>query len=313
MAVEIAVPPGPVRPAPEAENVKAGVLWMLASGLCFVGMTGGVRYLGPTLPTAESAFIRYFFGLLIVSPALIGMIRTPPARGILARFGLRGLLHGFAVMLWFYAMARIPVAEVTALGYVTPIFITILAAIFLGERLRARRIAAIFCGLAGVLIILRPGFQEIGSGQLAQLATAPLFAVSFILAKELTKHAKPTEIVAMLSLGCTITLLPFALTDWKTPSLHDVTTLALVAAFATAGHYAQTLAYKSAPITVTQPVTFLQIVWATTLGAVAFGEPVDVFIVIGAGVIVGSAWYIAIREIRAKARSRGAITGTAPR
>lgn len=296
---------------PREENIAVGVAWMLITGLLFVTMTGIVRYLGSDLPAAQGAFIRYAVGLLIMFPALIGLFRRPPSRRVWALYCGRGFVHGLGVILWFYAMARIPVAEVTALGYTSPIFVTILAAFFLGEKLKARRIVAILVGLAGVAIILRPGFQEIGSGQWAQICAAPLFAVSFILAKLLTNSARPTEIVVMLSLGATLTLTPFAIANWVTPSLEDVLWLSLVAAIATTGHYTLTKAYQCAPITVTQPVTFLQIVWATILGAVFFDEAVDAFIVIGAAVIVGSAWYIAQREMRQRGRAASPVGGTA--
>ncbi|MEM7269896.1 MAG: DMT family transporter [Pseudomonadota bacterium] len=278
-------------------NVPVAVAWMLVTGFLFVAVTGIVRYLGSDMPAAEGAFIRYAIGLAMISPALIGMIRRGAAPGSMKLYALRGIVHGFGVLLWFYAMARIPIAEVTAIGYSSPIFVTIGAALFLGERLRARRIAAVVFGLIGVLIILRPGFQEIGPGQLAQLIAAPLFAASFLIAKRLTDIASSAEIVAMLSVGCTLLLLPFALVEWRDPTWEELFWLTLTAACATAGHYTLTRAYAAAPITVTQPITFLQIVWATLLGAVMFAEPVDAYIMAGAAVIVASAWYIARREM----------------
>ncbi|MFV0473005.1 MAG: DMT family transporter [Pikeienuella sp.] len=297
-------------PRAREENIAAGVAWMLASGLFFVTMTGIVRYLGSNLPTAETAFIRYLFGVLLVSPALIGMIRRRPAARVWGLCAGRGLVHGIGVLLWFYAMARIPVAEVTALSYVQPILVTILAAVFLGEQLRLRRILAVSVGLVGVLIILRPGFQAIGMGQLAQLAAGPLFAASFVFAKLLTRVARPAEIVAMLSLCSTLTLAPFAFADWRAPGLSDLAWLAGLAVVATAGHYTLTRAYACAPITVTQPVVFLQIVWATILGATVFDEPVDAYVVIGAAVIVGSAWYIAMREMKRRTGDKRPAAGS---
>ncbi len=91
-------------------------------------------------------------------------------------------------MLWFYAMQRIPIAEVTAIGYTSPIFVTIGAALFLGEPLAFRRIAAVLVAFAGAVIILRPGLQEISAGQLAQLGAAPLFAASYLMAKSFTSN-----------------------------------------------------------------------------------------------------------------------------
>lgn len=306
MAAEITQPEGGTAAGAYAktENVAAGVAWMLLTGLLFVGVTGIVRHLGSDLPASEGAFIRYAVGLAIISPALIGAFKRKIPAKVWKLYTMRGLAHGIAVMLWFYAMARIPVAEVTALGYTSPIFVTIGAALFLGEKLRARRIIAVLIGLVGVLIILRPGFQEIGPGQLAQLAAAPLFAASFIFAKLLTNDAPPGEIVAMLSVGCTVVLLPFAIAEWRNPTLEEFLWLTATAICATMGHYTLTKAYQCAPITVTQPVTFLQIVWATILGVVMFGEPADIFIVVGAAVIVASAWYIAQREMQAKRRAK---------
>ncbi|MGB0506943.1 MAG: DMT family transporter [Pikeienuella sp.] len=285
--------------ASPTDNVTEGVMWMVLSGLLFLAMTGTVRHLGSSLPAAEAGFIRYAIGLALVSPALFGALRRRMPAATWGLYGFRGLMHGGAVILWFYAMARIPVAEVTALGYTSPIFVTIGAALFLGERIRTRRVMAVVFGLIGVLIILRPGFQHIGEGQFAQVLAAPLFAVSFLIAKKLTDTARPAEIVAMLSLGCTLVLAPMAWSVWRTPTITEVSWLTVTAICATLGHLCLTRAYRAAPISVTQPVSFLQIVWATALGYFVFGEAIDIWVIAGAGVIIAAATYIARREMLA--------------
>ena len=279
-----------------------GIGWMALTGVMFVCVTGIVRYLGTDLPAVQSAFLRYLIGLVLITPALIAVLRNWPPGDVMGLYVVRGLVHGGAVFLWFFAMARIPIAEVTAIGYTSPIFVTIGAAFFLGERLYVRRIAAVAAGFVGTLIILRPGFQEIGIGQLAQLAAAPFFAASFILAKKLTSRQDPAAIVAMLSLFCTLALLPGAIAQWRTPSWEELFWLTMTAVFATAGHYTLTQAFKAAPITVTQPVAFLQLVWAALLGMVAFGEALDPFVFLGGAVIVGAATYISHREAVAARR-----------
>ena len=279
-----------------------GIGWMALTGVMFVCVTGIVRYLGTDLPAVQSAFLRYLIGLVLITPALIAVLRNWPPGDVMGLYVARGLVHGGAVFLWFFAMARIPIAEVTAIGYTSPIFVTIGAAFFLGERLYVRRIAAVAAGFVGTLIILRPGFQEIGIGQLAQLAAAPFFAASFILAKKLTSRQDPAAIVAMLSLFCTLALLPGAIAQWRTPSWEELFWLTMTAVFATAGHYTLTQAFKAAPITVTQPVAFLQLVWAALLGMVAFGEALDPFVFLGGAVIVGAATYISHREAVAARR-----------
>lgn len=287
---------------PARERTLIGIGWMLMTTLLFVCVTGIVRHLGSDIPAAQAAFIRYGFGLLFILPAFGALRSAPPPAALMRRFALRGVLHGFGVILWFYAMARIPVAEVTALGYAAPICVTIGAALFFGERLHLRRIMAIVAGFAGVLLILRPGFADLSAGHLAQLATAPLFAASYLMAKGLTREASPALIVAMLSLFCTLTLLPGALIHWRPPAADEIAWLGLTAALATAGHYALTRAFEAAPLTVTQPVTFLQLVWAALMGMALFGEPVDPFVVLGGAVVVGAVTYISHREAAAARR-----------
>jgi drug/metabolite transporter (DMT)-like permease len=200
------------------------------------------------------------------------------------------------VILWFFAMTRIPLAEVTAMNYLSPVYVTIGAALFLGEKLAFRRILAVVAALVGAAIILRPGFRELSLGHLAMLVNAAVFAVSYIVAKIVSDEAKPSVVVAMLSIWVTIGLAPFAAATWVTPTWSQIGILAAVACFATAGHYTMTLAFRSAPLTVTQPVTFLQLVWATALGAVFFAEPVDVYVVIGGAVILSAVSFITWRE-----------------
>lgn len=277
-------------------DISAGIGWMVLTGILFVCVTGIVRYLGSDMPAIEAAFIRYAIGLALVFPVLLRLVRARPEKDVMKLYAVRGLVHGIAVMLWFYAMARVPIAEVTAIGYVAPIFVTIGAAMFLGERLHLRRVAGVLAGFVGTLIIIRPGFEEVNIGQLAQLTAAPLFAASFILAKKLTSRVDPGMIVGMLSLFCTLVLLPGAILQWRTPTLEELLWLTLTAVFATAGHYTLTRAFRAAPITVTQPFAFLQLLWAILLGIVLFDEQLDIFVVLGGALIVIAVTYISHRE-----------------
>lgn len=272
---------------------------MLLTGILFVGVTGIVRHLGSTLPAIEMAFLRYAFGIFLVAPTLLLLFRIPPSLKFIQFFAIRGFLHASGVCLWFYAMARIPIAEVTAIGYVAPIFVTVGAAFFLGEKLHARRIISVMVGFLGVLIILRPGFQEINSGQLAQLCAAPIFAASFLMAKRMTDNQDAAVIVAMLTIFCTIALMPGAIYYWQTPSLYEVVCLFFAALSATCGHYTLTRAFKASPITVTQPLSFLQLVWATLLGVTLFDEAINIYVILGGGIVVASVTYISHREVKA--------------
>ncbi len=155
-------------------NAK-GIAWMFLAGVIFVFVTGSVRYLSSSIHPLQLAFLRYAIALIFLMPIFWREIRGYRNRP--RRWGLhisRGFLQAMGVMLWFYAMANIPVAEVTALGFTAPIFATLGAALFLGERLYVRRITAVIFGFAGAMVILRPGFQAIEWGAIAQLVAAPL-------------------------------------------------------------------------------------------------------------------------------------------
>ena len=138
--------------------------------------------------------------------------------------------------------------------------------------------------------------REVTGGHLAQLGAATFFAGSYLCAKRLSLMLEAGVVVAMMSLTVTLGLLPFALWVWVPVSMIQCAWLALVAAFATGGHYCMTRAFAAAPLAVTQPVVFLQLVWATVLGAVVFNEGIDPFVTIGGAVIVGAVSWLTLRE-----------------
>jgi drug/metabolite transporter (DMT)-like permease len=287
-----------------------GVFWMVVTGLLFVGVTALVKYLGTDIPAPQAAFIRYALGLVFLLPMIRPILRADLSAKQWGLFAARGLAHSIGVALWFFAMARIPIADVTAMNYLAPIYVTIGAALFLGERLALRRVLAVVVALIGALIILRPGFREIGSGHLAMLAAAVVFGASYLLAKLLTDQTNAVIVVGMLSFWVTLGLAPMAAHVWVTPDLHTVLVLFVVACLATAGHYTMTLAFRSAPLTVTQPVTFLQLVWAVSVGTLFFGEAVDIWVVIGGLVILASVSFMTWREAMLKRQITPAVPET---
>ena len=140
-----------------ANRPLVGMAWMLVTGLCFVLVTALVKYVGSDVPPAQSAFLRYILGLGFLVPMIRPILRARLTRGDLALFSLRGVLHSFGVICWFYAMTQIPIAEVTAMNYLNPVYVTVLAVFFLGERMALRRAVAVGLAFVGAVIILRPG------------------------------------------------------------------------------------------------------------------------------------------------------------
>lgn len=277
-----------MRAATDLGRPLEGVLWMLATTVAFVGVNGIVRHLGTDLPAAQSAFIRFAFGLVFLAPALISMRGTRLPAGIWPLFLWRGALHVAAVIFWFWAMARVPVAEMAAIGFLNPVIVLVIAGLLLGEGLGRGRILSVLVALAGALIVLRPGLREVSAGHLSQLAATVFFAVSYIFAKRLSGMAPASVVVGVLSVTVAVGLAPVAWWVWEPVTAVQLAWLAGVAALATLGHYTMTRAFRAAPLAVTQPVTFLQILWATALGALVFGEGVDMFVILGGALIVAA-------------------------
>lgn len=287
---------------PRPSNSLIGIGLMAFAGLNFVAVTAIVKHVGTELPPAEAAFLRYLLGLAFIIPMLKPMLAARIGKRDLALFSVRGAFHTVAVICWFYAMTQITIAEVTAMNYLVPVYVTIGAALFLGERFEWGRAAAVLAAFVGTLVILRPGLREVAPGHAAMIVTALGFAASYLLAKRLSDNMSAAVVVGMLSVCVTIGLAPFAIAVWVAPTVSQLLWMFLVAFFATAAHYSMTLAFRYAEISTVQPATFLQLVWATLLGALAFGEPADVWVIIGGAVIIAAASLATLREAAAGRR-----------
>jgi drug/metabolite transporter (DMT)-like permease len=283
---------------------------MVVTGLNFVAVTAIVKHVGSDVPAAQGAFLRYLLGLVFLIPMIRPILAAHLTRRQVKLFVGRGVVHTLAVILWFFAMARIPIADVTAMNYLSPVYVTLGAALLLKEPLPPRRLAAVGIALLGAVIILRPGFREVDIGHIAMLGTALFFAAGYLTAKQLSGEVSAAVVVGMLSITVTVGLAPFAFAVWVPVTWEDVGWLFLVACFATAGHYSMTLAFAAAPLTVMQPVTFLQLIWAVLLGYFVFGEGVDGWVIFGGAVILGSVTFITWREARAKRHVTPAVPAT---
>jgi drug/metabolite transporter (DMT)-like permease len=229
-------------------------------------------------------------------------------RNLWINFMARGVFHTFAVVLWFFAMTQIPIAEVTAMNYLSPVYVALGAVIFLKEKMAIRRILAVIFALAGAIVILRPGFREISMGHVAMMGTALFFAGSYLFAKHLTNRVSAETVVIMLSIFVTIGLFPLAYKVWVPPRLDELIILFGVAVLATLGHYTMTKAFMAAPVTVTQPVTFLQLIWAISVGALFFNENIDPFVIAGGIIIVSSVSFMTWREAVLKKKQLTPVT-----
>jgi drug/metabolite transporter (DMT)-like permease len=293
--------------------VLRGVLWAALSGLLFTILNAMMRRLvvGPdALPPMVTGFWRYGFGALAVTPWLLTVGRAAWHTSQPFNHVVRSFIHATGFAVWFYALPLIPIAETTALGFTTPLFITIGAALFLGEKVGIRRVGAVIIGFVGTLIIIRPGFVTLSEGSLLMLATAPLFAASNLMAKAIAGRDSITAIVGWQSAVITACLLAPALYSWQWPTLGQFMLLALGGVMGTTAHLCLSQSYRVADITATQPIGFLQLVWATMLGFLMFGDHPDLWTWIGAAVIFIANMYISHREV--VRRGKPDLTGGVP-
>ncbi|HZD26639.1 MAG TPA: DMT family transporter [Alphaproteobacteria bacterium] len=285
------------------DNLR-GMLWMLLASLLFVVMTGMVRHAALDMDPMQIAFLRYAFGVVFLLPLFAGRrlhrLRT-------RRFGLhlvRSMLHTVGVLLWFFALSRIPIAQVTALGFTQPVFATIGAILFMGEAAYLRRIGAVVLGFAGALIVLHPGQGGIDAGSLAMLAAAPLFAASKLMSKVLSQGDSTPTVVFYQTFFVALFAAGPALLVWRTPGVAELGWLFVAALFATLGHLCLVRAVQIGEISAVQPMEFMQLLWASMLGIAVFGEIPTLWTWLGGAVIFLSASYIARREAGARPAPR---------
>lgn len=280
-----------------------GLLWAMASGLVFAQLNALMRGLTLQLDPFQSQFLRYLFGLVVLLPLVVryGLSAYRPRR-VRGQF-LRGAVHTLGLCLWFVALPRISLADMTAIGFTGPIFIMIGAFFFFREPMRWDRWLAAGFGFAGVLVVVAP--QLSGDGglyHLVMLASAPVFAASFLLTKALTRYETTGVILLWQALTVTLFSLPLALLNWQAPTAAQWAGFVVCGALGSLGHYCLTRSFVVADISSTQSVKFLDLVWAALLGWLVFADVPTQSTLIGGVVICAATVWIARRESRAAAR-----------
>jgi drug/metabolite transporter (DMT)-like permease len=274
-----------------------GIALILASTV-FLGTSDvTAKYLSATLPSIEIAWIRFLVFALIMTPAMLP--GSPLFALRTARPGFQ-LMRGVALLgssLFFISGLRyLPIAEASATGFVSPLFVTALSIIFLGESVGVRRWLATATGLLGVLIILRPGSGAFHAAAFFPLVSALCWAVTLIMTRTMSGREPAITTMTYSSIAglCVLSaLVPFA---WVAPSWHDILFGILIGVASTAGQWIVVLAFRYAGASVLAPFSYSQLVWVSILGFLIFGEVPDVWTVVGAAFIVSSGLYTAHRE-----------------
>ena len=265
-------------------------LWMSGALLSFMAMAVAGRELSRELGTFQILFVRSFVGLAVVAVLIhrTGWIqlRTTAFRAHL----LRNITHFGGQYGWFYGIALIPLAEVFAIEFTVPIWTAVLATIVLGERMKALRAIAVAIGFCGVLVILRPGIAIVSPGALAVFAAALGYATSHVLTKRLSRTDTPLAILFyMTAIQLPLGLVP-ALPKWVWPSAALWPWVVVVAVTALSAHYCLARAFRLADATVVVPMDFLRLPLIAVVGFFAYGETLEVWVLVGAIIVFVGAW-----------------------
>jgi drug/metabolite transporter (DMT)-like permease len=286
------------RTAPaRADRPFRGIALILASTV-FLGISDVTsKYLSATLPSIEIAWIRFLVFALIMVPAML-----PGSPLFALRTGRPGLqvMRGVALLgssLFFISGLRfLPIAEASATGFVSPLFVTALSIVFLSESVGVRRWLATAVGLIGVLIILRPGSSSFHPAVFFPLVSALSWACMLIMTRMMSgREAAITTMTysSIVGVGILSALVPLV---WVAPSWHDILFGILVGLASTVGQWIVVLAFRYADASVLAPFSYTQLLWVSILGFLIFGEVPDVWTVTGAVFIVASGLYTAHRE-----------------
>jgi len=281
-------------------NLLLGTSLMLAAMVLLPVMDGLAKGLSERNPVPMIVWARYLFHLLCMLPILLWRFGW---RGLVPkRLGLQlvrgGLLLG-GTSLFFFALSLLPQATALALFFVSPLVVTVLAPVLLGERVGGWRLLAVLVGFAGIMLILRPGSGSFGWGALLALAAGVIHGFYMLFTRRLAGSAPPlvtlgyTAVVGAVIMSL---LMPFL---WQPPSLGDFGIMLSLGAFAASGHFLLIKAFDHAPATWLAPVGYFEMVTAVIYGFLAYGDLPDALSWLGILVIVGAGVAISLKEQRA--------------
>ena len=281
------------RDLPQTYRPRAAALWMTGSILSFSAMAVAGRAVAPVLDTFELMTWRSVIGFVIVVSigglmGRLGQIRF----NRLGTHTIRNIFHFTGQNLWFWAITVIPLAQAVALEFTTPLWVILLAPMLLGERITRTRALSAVLGFVGILIVARPDLTQVNPGVLAAAGSAIGFAGSAIFTKRLTRHEDVLSILFWLTvMQAAFGLAGSALDgDITLPTAAVMPWLILIGIAGVGAHLCLTKALTLAPATVVIPMDFIRLPAIAVLGMLVYGEPLGLYVLLGALVILAASW-----------------------
>ena len=245
-----------------------------------------------------AGFFRFFLGLVIILPYIIKKKDAVLKTTHLKQHFLRAILGLPAMLLYFSALVLLPIEKLTAISFVVPLIVTVLAVFFLGEKIYIYRTLALLLGFSGMLVIIRPGFVDISIGVYMVLFSALLWSINIIITKKISKDDSAITILAYQSIFMSLLSFFIVLFFWEMPSLKTFIYLILAAMCGTVLHLTLNHAFKLVDVSMTQPYSFLNLVFASIIGYFVFDEIPDLYTWIGALIIFTGVLIISYREMK---------------
>ena len=293
-------------------NVQ-GALWLVSGGFIFTCNGVMIRLLSEQIESVQTAFFRAIVSVIMLLPLMMAGRVKPWASQRKAGHFWRTLMGTLSMVLGFYAVALLPLADATALGFSQPLFSVCVAALVLREKVRWRRWSATIVGFIGVLVMVRPGSESLEPGALIALANALTVALSILLVRRLADSETPLMILTQFAIWSTLLLALPAIWVWRWPDAWGWVLAIGVAASATVGQYFWVQAFKAGEMSAVAPFEYLRLPFAVFMGWLIFGQMPEIWTYIGAAIVIASALYIAQREAQlARERKKAALAGKPP-
>ena len=272
-------------------------LWMIGAIFSFTAMAVAAREISQTHDSFEIMAARSIIGLalvLIIGKA-VGQLGHISGHRLSGHFW-RNIVHFTAQNLWFWSLTMIPLAQVFALEFTSPLWVILLSPLFLGERLTLSKLAAAGLGFAGILIVARPDISNLSPGVLAAAGSALGFAATSILTKRLTRDEAIITILFWLTAFQAVFGILAATYDGQVnwPTAETLPWLGLIGVCGVLAHLSLTSALTLAPASFVMPIDFIRLPLIAVIGAMAYGEAIDPF-VLGGGVVIFLGIWISIR------------------
>jgi drug/metabolite transporter (DMT)-like permease len=266
-----------------------------------------IRLLSTQVESVQTAFFRAVISVILLLPMIVaGRVKPWHSKRIIGHFWRTAMGTG-SMVLGFYAVSMLPLADATAIAFSQPLFSVVVAALVLGEKVRWRRWSATVIGFAGVLIMVRPGEGSLQLGALVALANAAAVSISILLVRRLSDSETPLMILTQFAIFSTILLTVPAILVWRWPDLWGWMLAVGIALSATVGQYFWVQAFKAGEMSAVAPFEYMRLPFAVFVGWLIWGEMPVIWTYVGASIVIGSALYIAHREHQlARERRRAA-------